>query len=158
MTVGSTFIELHIFRICKSDPGEIEFLLLKRAPDDSIYPKTWQMVSGRIEEGETAYQAALREMKEETGLECKQFWTAPVVNSVYFPNDDRLNMIPVFAALVDKKAQVMLSEEHTEFRWVKKGRARTLLAWEGQRNAVNVIHDYFTKKKKFLKFVEIENR
>jgi dihydroneopterin triphosphate diphosphatase len=43
-----------------------DYLLLRRVED---YLKgTWQMISGGIKEGEKAYEAALRETFEETGL------------------------------------------------------------------------------------------
>jgi dATP pyrophosphohydrolase len=155
MNITAGLIELHIFRAAKDAPEEIEFLLLKRAPKE-IYPGTWQMVSGSIEEGETAAQAALRELQEETGLLPEKFWVAPLVNSFYAPPQDTINLIPVFAVQVRGKSKVKLSNEHTDFRWVKKGKAKSLLAWDGQRNAVELIHEYVTKKKKILKFVEVE--
>ena len=155
MKVESQIIELHVFRVCKSDPGDIEFLLLKRAPAE-IYPKLWQMVSGRVEENETGVNAALRELREETGLTPKKLWVAPIVNSFYDPEADSVNVIPVFAAQVERNCDVVLSDEHTQFKWATKRLAKSYLAWQGQRNAVDIIHEYFSKKKKILKFVEIE--
>ncbi len=155
MKVESQIIELHVFRVCKSDPGDIEFLLLKRAPEE-IYPKLWQMVSGRVEENESAHLAARRELLEETGLQPKKLWVAPIVNSFYNPETDTVNIIPVFAAQVERNAGVVLSEEHTQFRWAGKRQAKSYLAWQGQRNAVDIIHEYFSRKKKILKFVEID--
>jgi dATP pyrophosphohydrolase len=154
MNIEAGIIELHIFRYSKKNPDDIEFLLLKRAPGE-IYPGVWQMVSGRIEEGETAAQAALRELKEETGLKPEQFWVAPVVNSFYSPQRDAISLIPVFAVRVSGKSKVIISEEHTEAKWVKKQKAKSMLAWDGQRNAVDVIHEYVTREKKVLKFVAL---
>ena len=113
------------------------------------------MVTGSIEAREEAYNAALREIKEETGLIPIKFWVVPNVNSFYSKESDGIYMIPVFAALVKEDCDVVISEEHSEFRWVNKDEARNLLAWPGQRNSVEIIYSYFMHESNFLNFVEI---
>ena len=152
MKIISALIEAHIFRETVSG---IEFLLLKRA-DDQQYPGLWQMVTGKIEGEEKAYQTALREIKEETGLLPVQLWVAPKINSFYELKDDYICMLPVFAARIEGKTNVILSEEHTEYKWVGKDEAKKLLAWPGQRESVDIIEDYFLNEKSFFHFVEIK--
>src|SRR3989339_423550 len=142
MNVSSTLVEAHVIR---EVDNEIEFLLLKRAANE-IYPGVWQMVTGSIE-SENAYQTALREIKEETGLTPINFWVVPNINSFYSPGKDIIIMIPVFVAMVKENVIVTISEEHTEFKWVKKEEALQLLAWPGQRKSVEIIHEYFTNRK-----------
>jgi len=151
MKIISTMIEAHIFRETKNG---IEFLLLKRA-DYQVYPGLWQMVTGKIKESEKAYQTAIREIKEETGLTPLQLWVAPTVNSFYEPKDEYICLLPVFAAIVEADT-IQLSDEHTEYKWVNKSEAQKLLAWEGQRKAVQIIEDYFLNEKSFFHFVEIK--
>ena len=79
MQIISNMIESHIFREVKNG---IEFLLLKRS-DNQIYGGLWQMVTGKIKEGEKAYQTALREIEEETRLKPLKLWVVPNVNSFY---------------------------------------------------------------------------
>lgn len=152
MQVISTLIEAHIFRHVGDD---IEFLLLKRAPHEK-YGGVWQMVTGAIDEGEKAYETALREIKEETGFTPQRFWTAPNVNSFYYPERDYINMIPVFAAQVEAGSEVVISDEHDDYKWVNKEEALKLLAWPGQRQSVKSIYEYFTVEENFLKFVEMK--
>lgn len=152
MKIISTLIEAHIFR--ETDNG-IEFLLLRRA-NNQIYPGVWQMITGKIEGEEKAHQAALREIKEETGLVPLQLWVAPKINSFYDPKDEYICLLPVFAARVKGDTKVNLSGEHTEYKWVGKDDAKKLLAWSGQREAVEIIEDYFLNEKSFFHFVEIE--
>ena len=64
MELISNLVEVHIFREMENG---IEFLLLKRS-EDEIFPGVWQMVSGKIKDGEKSYETAVRELKEETGL------------------------------------------------------------------------------------------
>lgn len=153
MKIISNLIEAHIFRIIND---EIEFLLLKRSPDQ-YYPNLWQMVSGKIKENETAYNAALREIKEETDLTPEKFWVAPTVNSFYSPDKDYICLLPVFAAKVDCNCEIKISNEHTEYKWVKSDEAKQLLAWDGQRKSVDVIVDYVLNRNSFLNFIEINS-
>ena len=152
MKIISNLVEVHIFR--KRKEG-IEFLLLKRA-QNQIYPGIWQMVSGKIKADEKAYETAIREVKEETGLTPSKIWVAPKVNSFYSDESDTICLVPVFAIQVDKKTEVKLSKEHTEFKWVKSKRAKIMLAWEGQRKALEFIEEYFLNERSFLNFVEVK--
>ena len=151
MKIISNLIEAHIFR--ETNKG-IKFLLLKRS-EGQPYPGLWQMVTGKIKSGEKAYQTALREIREETGLIPSQLWVAPTVNSFYEPKDEFICLLPVFAAKVTD-TKIILSEEHTEYQWVDKSKAQKLLAWEGQRKSVQLIEDYFLNEKSFFNFIEIE--
>lgn len=151
MNIISNLIEAHIFRIKN---GELEFLLLKRSPEQ-YYPNLWQMVSGKIKENETAYQSAIREIKEETGLTPEKFWVAPTVNSFYSPDKDYICLLPVFAARVKDECEIKLSKEHTEYKWLNPEDAKQLLAWDGQRKSVDVIVDYVLNRNSFLNFIEI---
>lgn len=151
MKIISNMIEAHIFR--ETEKG-IEFLLLKRS-EGQPYPGLWQMVTGKIKDGEKAYQTALREIKEETGFIPTQLWVAPTINSFYEPRDEFICLLPVFAAKVES-ADVLLSKEHTHYQWINKTEAQKLLAWDGQRKAVEIIEDYFLNEKSFFHFVEIK--
>ena len=153
MEIESTLIEAHVFRKSGND---IEFLLLKRSDDDELYPGSWQMVSGSIDENEKAYAAALREIKEETGLIPLKFWVVPNVNSFYNQVKDKIIMIPVFAALVERSSKVILSNEHSEFKWMKKEEAKKMLLWKGQRNSVDIVHEYFLNELATLDLIEIK--
>ena len=151
MNIISNLVEVHIF---KETENAIEFLLLKRA-EDQIYPAVWQMVSGKIKEGEKAFETSLRELKEETNLTPLKMWIAPKVNSFYSSQTDSICLIPVFAIQVKKDSKVIISDEHSEYKWVTSDEAKRLLAWDGQRKAVDLIEEYFLNEKSFLKFIEI---
>ena len=152
MKIISNLIEAHIFRETESG---IEFLLLKRAKDQ-IYPAVWQMVSGKIKENEKAFETSLRELREETNLTPLKMWIAPKVNSFYSSQSDSICLIPVFAVQVKKDSKVIISDEHGEYKWVTSDEAKRLLAWDGQRKAVELIEEYFLNEKSFLKFVVVE--
>ena len=151
MNIISQLIEAHIFR--EANDG-IEFLLLKRS-EKEIYPGLWQMVNGKIREGEKAHQTALREIKEETGIVPEKLWVVPKVDSFYSHKNDNIMLLPVFASKVNFFSKPVISDEHSEFKWVNPEEAKKLLAWDGQRQSVDLILNYFNKEINSLNLVEI---
>lgn len=151
MKVLSYMIEAHIFR---QTGDKIEFLLLKRS-EMEVYPGIWQMVTGSSDQSERAYLTAIREIKEETGILPKQVWVVPYINSFYSYKRNHICMVPVFAARADAQANVRISHEHSDYKWVSRDEAIDMLAWSGQRNSVNIIYDYLTTRNSSLIFEEI---
>lgn len=153
MKISTNYIEAHIIR---ENEGKIEFLLLKRA-SYQWFPNLWQMVSGKIKDGEKAYESALREIEEETGIKPEKFWILPNINSFYLIEDDSINLVPVFVGKVDFNSKIKISSEHSEYKWVSGKEAKELLAWPGQRKSVDIIEECFDiSKKSFLYLMEIK--
>ncbi len=130
------------------------FYFLKRS-DKVIYPGLWQMVNGKIKKGEKAYETALREIKEETGLIPERLWVVPNVNSFYSHENDNIMMLPVFAAQVKRNQDVIISDEHCDYQWLNAKSAKEILAWTGQRKSIDLIVNYIKKEINFLDLVEI---
>ena len=130
-----------------------EFLLLKRS-DDKIYPGIWQGVTGKIKDEEPPYKTALRELKEETGLAADKMWTADKVNIFYDATENIMNLIPVFGVVVRSK-DIVLSEEHSEYKWCSIDETVKLLTWEQQKKGVKIFYDMLKENKDRLKILEI---
>lgn len=145
-------IETHIVRKVK---GKFQFLLLKRSFNEA-YGGIWQMVTGRVKTNESAVNAVIREIKEETSLIPKRIWVVPNVNSFYEFKYDAVCLIPVFLCLVNEKDDVILSEEHSEFKWVNKNEAIKLVTWPGQKKSINIIYDFLTKQHWYFHYVEVK--
>lgn len=133
--IVSNVIDVYAFR---RSAMQVEFLLLKRSEGRRL-AGTWQAVHGRIEPGETAVQAALRELEEETGLRPIGFWQLEFVNTFYLAAEDALLMCPCFAAEIDPATEIVLSAEHTDYRWEPSEQALEGYMWPGQRHAVREI-------------------
>ena len=116
---------------------EIRFLLLKRAKT-KIYEHLWQGVAGKIEAGEAAWEAAIRELKEETGFEPVRIFVADHVSKFYEAHGDWVNMVPVFGIEVEDE-EVILSDEHCEFKWVDFNTAHQTLIWSGQKDGIAAV-------------------
>ena len=115
------------------------FLLLKRNLN-KIYEHLWQGVAGKIEEGETSSEAAIRELKEETGLDPVNMFVADHVSKFYEVHGDRINLVPVFGIEVDSEI-INLSEEHISYKWVDINQALNTLVWNGQKKGIQTVHD-----------------
>lgn len=137
--IAARFVDCHVFR--RRD-GQEEWLMMLRAPH-ILLGGTWQMVSGTLEPGETAYAAAARELREETGLLPLHFYQASYVNRFYIAATDQIILSPVFAAEVPPDSAVVLSGEHTDFAWVPWEEAMRRLPWPGQRESLTTIRDQF---------------
>jgi len=112
-----------------------EFLLLRRAPG-TTYAGQWRMVGGKIKEDEAAWQTARREVTEETGHGPTRLWTLPSVNAFYEWQDDRINLIPAFAAALP--ADPVLDDEHDAFAWLPTQEAVDRLAWPEQQRLLRL--------------------
>ena len=123
---------------CHTTDG-IRFLLMKRNLN-KIYEHLWQGVAGKIEKGETSSEAAVRELKEETGLSPVNIFVADHVSRFYEVHGDRINLVPVFGIEVDSE-NVILSEEHISYKWADIDEALNTLVWNGQKKGIQTVHD-----------------
>ncbi len=144
-------IEAHLIRRVNS---KTEFLALKRSPDQ-IYPNLWQPITGKVDGDETAIEAAIRELFEETGIIADKMWVVPSVNSFYSPDGNYISMIPVFLFEILTDKQVVLSDEHCEYFWGIYPEVRRMYSWPAQRHSTDIITEFTDNKDNTLKFVEI---
>jgi dATP pyrophosphohydrolase len=120
-----------------------EVLLLKRT---QTLIGEWCQVAGSIEEGEAAWQTALRELEEETGLQPNALYSADTCEQFYEADRDAITIAPVFVAFIDRAATVTLNHEHSEYRWVSFEEAIEMVAFGGQRRVLSWIEDEFVKR------------
>ncbi|MEM9064887.1 MAG: NUDIX domain-containing protein [Planctomycetota bacterium] len=136
--IRSDIADLYIFR---RKPG-VEFLQLRRVGGSSH--GTWHPVMGRIEAGETAPQAMLREANEETGLTpdfILGFWALGTAFPAYLPprdtgEDECVLLAPRLAAEVKPGWEPVLNDEHDAQRWISAEDADGMFMWPTQRAAV----------------------
>ena len=140
--------------IYKKNNAGIDFLILKRA-HTKIYEHLWQGVAGKIESGEEAWEAAIRELKEETNLTPSKMFIADHVSSFYEKYRDRINFVPVFGIEVDSM-DVTLSDEHCEYKWVDLDKALSYLVWEGQKKGIKTVHDMVFSGDDRMKWSQID--
>lgn len=115
---------------------EPEFLLIrKRSSGKSPQAGIWQVVSGKVDKGETYWQAALRELKEETDLEPASLYEIGA-ETFYSYYRDCICIHPTFAARVADEAVVAISSEHEDWVWLPFDQALVRLPYPTQRESI----------------------
>ena len=93
-----------------------EVLLLKRSQTKDHAPGEWESGSGGIKAGETPQAAAVREAKEETGLDVE---IVRVIDAFHFYRGvERRETIGITFHCRSRGGRVALSDEHDEAQWV----------------------------------------
>jgi len=129
--------------LLKKDSGNYRVLLLKRK--DTI-EGAWAGVGGGIKEGEKAWQAILREIKEETGLTPEKLYSADTCEQFYEIDKDTIWTAPVFVAYVLENAAVTINEEHSEFEWFTLEEAILTVSFPEQRRILKHIQEEFVQR------------
>ncbi len=143
-------MDCHVFY--RTEDGPL-YLLLRRSKD-VLYADSWRMIGGKIEANEKAFETAIREVREETGLDVERLWAVPFTNSFYEASHDRINMIPVFAAEVLSQ-DVHLSREHQGCEWMTYEEAWRALPWPAQREGLRLVEEYIASGAAVSRFVAI---
>lgn len=114
----------------------LEVLLLQRGPHGRC-PGSWEVVHGHVEDGETPADAALREVREETGLDPERFYNLSRVELFYQHRSDSMALVPVFVAFVASGGTVRLGPEHVAAEWLAPDQARQRCAWAREARALD---------------------
>jgi len=149
--IVSRVVDCYVFHLSGGVPS---FLLLKRNKN-KIYEHLWQGVAGKIEKGEAAWESAIRELKEETGLDPSNIFVADHTSSFYEVTGNRINIVPVFGIEVNSK-EVLLSEEHIDFKWVDYHEAKQTLVWNGQKKGLEVVYNMITNSDERMRWSKID--
>lgn len=138
MSVRPDLIECWVFR---EGPSGAEILLIRRAPH-RIFAGFWQCVTGGVEPGERVPEAALREVREETGFgpdDIEAFYDLDQATPFYDEGPDAVVTAAVFALRVRAGASARLSDEHDGLRWVPVAEVPSLIVWPSYTEAVRRI-------------------
>ena len=121
------------------EPTGWEVLTLQRSQSTRC-PTAWETVHGRIESGESPEQAAVREVREETGLAVQRLYNV-VVQPFYLHKLATVEMAVVFAGFVHRADPVALGEEHMRYEWLPPDAALERFVWPRERQALrDVLH------------------
>ncbi len=131
-----------------SEKGKI--LLLKRSDDHK-----WCFPCGWLDVGEKIFDGAIRECKEETGLEIEPLGYLSI--SEKCPNHYKNLMYQIsincVAKLVKDNLPVTISHEHLDFKWVNEMEIKDLEIHFGHEKIINLAIN-FLKDGKFIPHIE----
>ena len=103
--------------------GEGRILILREAEsgyEDGTQGGLWGLMGGRIEPGENWLEGLKREVKEEAGIEID--YIKPIYIGEWRPviQGQETQIVAVFNLCKIKSGEVKLSEEHSDYVWMKK--------------------------------------
>jgi len=125
----------------RSDKTEIEIAIVAVNPS-----LRWQLPKGLIDKGETEQQAALREVREEAGIECAALEKIETVEYWYFATQKGARVRYhkfVHFFLMKYAAGSVENHDHeiAEARWVSIGEAIDKLAFKSEKDIVKKASD-----------------
>ena len=120
---------------CYLTVGE-QFLFMKRQPHKSE-GNLWGIPGGRCEQGETAHEAVVREINEETGIDLKN-QEIHYFGKVYIHLPDMDFIYHRFAHILPKIPDTILIDpsEHMEYRWITLREALQLPLIRGEAECI----------------------
>ncbi len=104
----------------------------------------WGVPKGHVEESETEEETALREIKEEVGLDV-------IIDSgfrnveTYSPKEGFIKDVVYFVAYSKSMDATMQVEEVREIRWVKLEEAKELIEFQSMREIITMADAYISK-------------
>ena len=112
-------------------------LLLRRRPERGAF---WQILTGRIEPGESPLQTVAREVHEETGFSPRLDEIRDLQYVHSFALGDRVPPLVVQETAYTARVagEPRLSDEHDDHRWCTPAEALSLLPFAGLRRAVRL--------------------
>jgi 8-oxo-dGTP pyrophosphatase MutT (NUDIX family) len=99
-----------------------KLLILKRSDKVGTYKGLWGGVAGYVEEHEEPYETALKEIKEEVGIEKKDVSLVRKCDPFTFTDyseGKRYNWtIYPFLFKIEKKDKIQIDWEHSKYKWI----------------------------------------
>jgi len=121
--------------------GEAARILLLKRKNPPV--GAWCPVSGRIEAGEAAWQTALREIGEETGLKDGALYTTGCTDSFYDPAENTIELMPIFLLMAERETAITLDDSQSAYAWLDVDATLERLTFAGHKTALETIRRDF---------------
>lgn len=124
------------------------FILFRNVGDQRVYllldyGKHWDYPKGHLEEGETAWQAAVRELREETGIRQVDRvgrFEKNMHYAFYSSKKGPVHKTVTYFAGRTRTEEVVVSDEHSGFAWLPYDEAMERLTYDNAREMLAAAH------------------
>lgn len=129
-------LSVHIWIMNK----EGKFLVQKRAKSKKIFPNMWSLTAGAVDTGETSAEGAIREVKEEIGINIDKE-ELELMLSIKRTH----NFLDIWLVRkdIDLKNIVMQEEEVQEVKWVTKQELEEMIKNDEVAGTVTIYYKMF---------------
>lgn len=110
-------------------------VLIAQRRADGRHPLKWEFPGGKVEPGESAEQAVVRELKEELGIEAR---VASEIMRYEYRYEDRAPILLIFFRVVDFSGEPR-NLQFAGFKWERPERLRDYDFLEGDERFVNAL-------------------
>ena len=133
---GEYGLSVHIWIMNK----EGKFLVQKRSKNKKIFPDMWSLTAGAVDTGETSEEGAIREAKEEIGVDINKDDMELILS---FKRTHNFLDVWLVRKDIDLKNIVMQEEEVQEVKWVTKEELEEMIKNDEVAGTVTLYYKMF---------------
>ena len=105
-------------------------MIYRNKKENDYHEGKWNGLGGKFEAGESPEDCAIREMKEETGLDVK----SPIMKGfITFPNFDGVDDWYVFVFVFKEFEGELIDSPEGHLEWINNDKLTELNLWEGDK-------------------------
>lgn len=105
-------------------------MIYRNKKENDYHEGKWNGLGGKFELGESPEDCAIREMKEETGLDVKN----PIMKGfITFPNFDGVDDWYVFVFVFKEFEGELIDSPEGHLEWIENDKLEKLNLWEGDK-------------------------
>lgn len=131
--------------LCYVFDGENVLMLNRNKREDDMHKGKYNGLGGKFIEGETPEECALREIKEESGLNVSEL---KLRGFITFPAFDDIEDWYVFVFTAKKESGELIEPNEGELEWIPWDKVTELPLWEGDKIFLDWLHQdkFFSAK------------
>ncbi len=122
--------KVQLATLCYVQKNSKTLMLHRIKKENDMHAGKWNGLGGKMEEGETPEECAIREIKEESGLDVHHLL---LKGFILFPQFDGKKDWYVFIFVIDDFSGTLIDSPEGELAWIENKRLSELPLWAGDR-------------------------
>jgi len=134
-----------IFRL---EDKKAQYLLLHYPSSERAKSEYWDLPKGHVEEGETEEETAIREVREETGLEAVRIFEGfrETIHYWFRAEGKTISKTVVFYLAQTDEKDIKISDEHLGYQWLPYEKALDRLTHENAKLLLKKANTFLTER------------